>query len=99
LAGRASRGRALGLYNAIAGFGGLIGTIAGALAYSMYGVTVTYIGAAVVVLVGAALLTPIPYHMFTVSSAARRRRFGTTRAVGPRALRFMRRVRGGKRRD
>jgi len=87
LAGRASRGRALGLYNAIAGFGGLIGTIAGALAYSAFGVYVTYLAAAVVVLVGAALLVPIPYHMFAVSSAARRRRLGTTRAVSPRALR------------
>jgi MFS family permease len=87
LAGRASRGRALGLYNAIAGFGGLIGTIAGALAYSMFGVTVTYAAAAAVVLVGAGLLVPIPYHMFVVSSSARHRRFGTTRAVGPRVLR------------
>lgn len=96
LAGRSSRGRALGLYNAIAGFGGLMGTIAGALAYSMYGVTFTYFAAALVVLVGAALLLPIPYHMFVVSSSARRRRFGTTRAVGPRALRLVRRLRKGK---
>jgi len=92
LAGRASRGRALGLYNAIAGFGGLLGTIAGALAYSMFGVTVTYLAAAVVVLIGAALLLPIPFHMFSVSSSPRRRRFGTTRAVGPRALRRIRRA-------
>ncbi|MGC2289473.1 MAG: MFS transporter [Thermoplasmata archaeon] len=93
LAGRSSRGRALGLYNAVAGFGGLLGTIAGALAYSMLGVTVTYIAAAVVVLVGAAMLAPIPYHMFSLSSSARRRRFGTTRAVGPRALRRARHAR------
>ena len=92
LAGRASRGRALGLYNAIAGFGGLLGTIAGALAYSMYGVTITYTAAAIVVLVGAALLTPIPYHMFAVASSAHRRRLGTTRAVGPGVLRRLRRA-------
>jgi len=83
LAGRSSRGRALGLYNAIAGFGGLIGTIAGALAYSMFGVGVTYLAAAVVVLIGAGLLVPIPYHIFSVSSIGRRRRLGTTRAVSP----------------
>jgi MFS family permease len=93
LAGRSSRGRALGLYNAVAGFGGLMGTIAGALAYSMFGVTFTYVAAAVVVLVGAAMLSPIPFHMFAVSSASRRRRFGTTRAVGPRTLRFLRKPR------
>jgi MFS family permease len=87
LAGRANRGRALGLYNAIAGFGGLIGTIAGALAYSRFGVTDTYLAAAVVVLAGAALLVPIPYHMFSLSSTAHRRRFATIRAVGPRAFR------------
>ncbi|MCI4353601.1 MAG: MFS transporter [Thermoplasmata archaeon] len=86
LAGRASRGRALGLYNAIAGFGGLIGTIAGALLYSAFGVYLTYVAAAIVVLIGAALLAPIPYHMFAVSSTAHRRRFGTTRAVSPRVL-------------
>ena len=92
LAGRASRGRALGLYNAVAGFGGLLGTIAGALAYSALGVGPTYLAAAVVVLIGAALLVPIPYHMFVVSSAAHRRRLGTTRAVGPRVLRRLRRA-------
>ena len=86
LAGRASRGRALGLYNAIAGFGGLIGTIAGAILYSAFGVYLTYVAAAVVVLIGAALLAPIPYHVFSISSATRRRRFGTTRAVSPRGL-------------
>ena len=86
LAGRASRGRALGLYNAVAGFGGLIGTIAGALAYSTFGVTFTYVAAAVVVLAGAALLVPIPYHLFILSNSGHRRRLGTTRAVGPRAF-------------
>lgn len=87
LAGRSSRGRALGLYNAIAGFGGLLGTIAGALAYSAFGVEVTYIAAAVIVLLGATLLLPIPYHLFSLSSTPRRRRFGTARAVGPRPVR------------
>jgi MFS family permease len=87
LAGRASRGRALGLYNAIAGFGGLIGTIVGALAYSMFGVTFTYVLAAGVVLAGAMLLIPIPYHVFSVPSAAHRRRLTTVRAVSPRAFR------------
>jgi MFS family permease len=99
LAGRASRGRALGLYNAIAGFGGLIGTIAGALAYSMFGVGVTYIAAAIVVLIGAVLLTPIPYHMFNISSSSHRGGFGTTRAVGPRALRLVRRAKNRMRRE
>ena len=87
LAGRSSRGRALGLYNAVAGFGGLIGTIAGALAYSRFGVDFTYVLAAAVVLIGAALLVPIPYHMFAVSNSSRHRRLGTTRAVSPRAFR------------
>jgi MFS family permease len=90
LAGRASRGRALGLYNAVAGFGGLMGTVAGALAYSAFGVYTTYLAAAVVVLIGAALLAPIPYHMFSVASQSRRRTLGTTRAVGPRFRRSTR---------
>jgi MFS family permease len=93
LAGRASRGRALGLYNAIAGFGGLLGTIAGALLYARYGVTLTYLAAAAVVLLGAALLTPIPYHVFAVSSSAHRRRLGTARAVSPRLVHRLRRAR------
>ncbi len=82
LVGRSSRGRALGLYNAVAGFGGLVGTILGALAYSAFGVYFTYVFAAATVLIGALLLLPIPYHMFAFpAGAARRRRLGAVRGV------------------
>jgi MFS family permease len=88
LVGRSSRGRALGLYNAVAGFGGLVGTIVGAIAYSSAGVFHTYVAAGLTIFVGALLLLPIPYHMFSFpSGAARRRRLATARAVGGRMFR------------
>ncbi len=69
LVGRSGRGRALGLYNAVAGFGGLLGTLLGGFLYVAWGVHATYLLAAVTVAVGAALLLPIPFHMFTVGRA------------------------------
>ena len=81
LVGRSSRGRALGLYNAIAGAGGLFGTLAGGWFYATYGVQFAYGLAAVTVLVGSALLLPIPFHVFSLPHSYRRHR-----ALGVRAL-------------
>jgi MFS family permease len=86
LVGRTSRGRALGLYNAVAGAGGLLGTVLGGWMFVSLGVNVTYGLAALVVLIGAAILLPIPYHMFVLwhPSTWRSRHFHGSRAVGPR---------------
>ena len=86
LVGRSSRGRALGLYNAIAGAGGLFGTLLGGWMYAIHGVHYTYTVASLTVLAGAALLLPIPYHMFQIphSTAHRAHRFRSTRATVPR---------------
>ena len=73
LVGRSSRGRALGLYNAVCGAGGLLGTLLGGWLYAFYGVQLAYSLAAVTVLVGAVFLLPIPYHMFTLPHAFPRR--------------------------
>src|SRR5208282_3034585 len=70
LVGRSARGRALGLYNAVAGAGGLIGTLLGGWMYASYGVHIAYSVAAVTVIAGAALLLPIPYHVFLVPQRA-----------------------------
>ena len=74
LVGRAARGRALGLYNAIAGMGGLLGTLLGGWLFATYGVHLAYSIAALTVLVGAILLVPIPYHMFQLARHTARRR-------------------------
>src|SRR5208282_1942907 len=74
LVGRSARGRALGLYNAIAGAGSLIGTLPGGWLYATYGVHFAYSVAALTVVLGAALLLPIPYHMFQFSHAITHRR-------------------------
>ncbi|MGA8302451.1 MAG: MFS transporter [Thermoplasmata archaeon] len=66
LVGRSSRGRALGLYSAVAGAGGLIGTLLGGWLYATYGVHLAYSIGAFTVIVGGLLLLPIPYHMFQV---------------------------------
>ena len=86
LVGRSSRGRALGLYNAFAGAGGLFGVLLGGFLYVTMGATSTYYVAGGIVLVGAAFLAPIPYHMFTLSHAAlhRRRRSARPRDPPPR---------------
>lgn len=73
IVGRSSRGRALGLYNAVAGFGGLVGTLLGGLLYVSWGVNMTYAVAALTVLVGAIMLLPIPFHMFTLGHPFRHR--------------------------
>jgi MFS family permease len=64
LVGRSARGRALGLYNAFAGAGSLLGTLVGGWLYATQGVVFAYSTAAVTVLAGAVLLLPIPFHMF-----------------------------------
>ena len=74
LVGRSSRGRALGLYNAVAGAGGLLGTLLGGYLYAGYGVHFAYSVAAFTVMVGAVLLAPIPYHVFTLPHPYRHRR-------------------------
>ncbi|MCI4349799.1 MAG: MFS transporter, partial [Thermoplasmata archaeon] len=83
LVGRTSRGRALGLYNAIAGAGGLFGTLLGGWMFVTYGVTFAYSIAALTVLIGSVLLLPIPYHMFLVSHSTKWRHLRGVRAVAP----------------
>ena len=74
LVGRSARGRALGLYNAVAGAGGLVGVLLGGWMYVTFGVTFAYSIAAGTVVVGALLLAPIPYHVFAAPRAASHRR-------------------------
>ncbi|MFI5413420.1 MAG: MFS transporter, partial [Candidatus Lutacidiplasmatales archaeon] len=83
LVGRSARGRALGLYNAIAGAGGLIGTLLGGWMYATYGVHFAYTVAALTVVAGAGMLLPIPYHMFQLphTSAHHRHLVHSARAV------------------
>jgi len=82
IVGRAARGRALGLYNAIAGAGGLLGTLLGGFLFTVYGWHFTYLVAGATVIVGMAILAPIPYHMFSIPHVAPRRRlWRSVRAV------------------
>jgi MFS family permease len=74
LVGRSARGRALGLYNAIGGAGGLLGVLLGGWLYATYGVHFAYLVAAGTVVVGAVLLAPIPYHVFQAPRSASHRR-------------------------
>jgi len=85
LVGRSARGRALGLYNAFAGAGGLLGTLLGGWLYATYGVYFAYSTASLTVLAGAILLLPIPYHMFQLPHRAPRhhRLLRSTRATVP----------------
>ena len=84
LVGRSGRGRALGLYNAVAGFGGLLGTLLGGWLYANLGVGVAYTLAAVTVAVGSVLLLPIPYHTFLLPHMHRRPQIRSVRATtGP----------------
>ncbi|HEV2167226.1 MAG TPA: MFS transporter, partial [Thermoplasmata archaeon] len=81
LVGRTSRGRALGLYNAVGGAGGLLGTLLGGWMFVSFGVHFAYLIAALTIAVGAVLLFPIPYHMFLVPHVPRTRR--VHRSPGP----------------
>jgi len=74
LVGRSARGRALGLYNAIAGAGSLLGTLLGGWLYATYGVHFAYSIAAVTVVAGAVMLFPIPYHVFQLPHGQAHRR-------------------------
>ena len=74
LVGRSARGRALGLYNAVGGAGGLLGVLLGGWLYATYGVHFAYLVAAGTVVVGAVLLAPIPYHVFQAPRSASPRR-------------------------
>ncbi|MCI4355841.1 MAG: MFS transporter [Thermoplasmata archaeon] len=86
LVGRTARGRALGLYNAIAGAGGLFGTLLGGYLFVTYGWHFAYTIGGIAVVLGMAILVPIPYHMFTLpkGSARHRRRWRSVRALLPR---------------
>ncbi|HZY91498.1 MAG TPA: MFS transporter [Thermoplasmata archaeon] len=87
LVGRSSRGRALGLYSAVAGAGGLLGTLLGGWLFATYGVGIAYSLAAVAVVVGSLILVPIPYHVFTVPhSPVHRRHLRSLRATSPRPV-------------
>ena len=57
-----ARGKALGWYNALAGLGGLAGTLWGGLLYQEWGVRTAFLTAAVVILIGTLILVPIRYH-------------------------------------
>ena len=81
LVGRSSRGQALGLYNAFAGAGSLIGTVLGGWLFASYGVGFTYSLAAAVVLVGMMLVAPIPFPIFTVRRRLVRLRTDRSRAT------------------
>ncbi len=84
LVGRSSRGRALGLYNAFAGAGGLLGTLMGGWMFTAWGVGPAFAIAALTVMLGAGLLAPIPYHMFALPHVLpRHRRLGSARATVP----------------
>jgi MFS family permease len=74
LVGRSARGRALGLYNAIGGAGGLVGVLLGGWMYATFGVHFAYSVAALTVVLGALLLAPIPYHVFQSPRVAAHRR-------------------------
>jgi MFS family permease len=83
LVGRTSRGRALGLYNAVAGAGGLFGTLLGGYMFVTYGWHTAYLVGAIAVVVGMAILAPIPYHMFTLPRpTVRHRPWRSARALG-----------------
>ena len=73
LVGRSARGRALGLYNAVAGAGSLLGTLLGGWLYATYGVHFAYSVAALTVVLGAGVLLPIPFHMFQLPHHAAHR--------------------------
>jgi MFS family permease len=86
LVGRSARGRALGLYSAVAGAGGLVGTLLGGWLYATYGVHLAYSLAAVIVVAGALLLLPIPFHVFRAHHLGTGRRHliaRSTRAAVP----------------
>jgi MFS family permease len=85
LVGRSARGRALGLYNAFAGAGGLVGVLLGGYLYATYGVHLAYSIAALTVMAGGAMLLPIPYHLFQIPHPRSRRmhRVGGVRATLP----------------
>lgn len=85
LVGRSARGRALGLYNAVAGAGGLVGTLLGGYLFVSMGVHFTYLIAALTVALGACLLLPIPYHVFNLPRGFPRQRpfRQARRAVAP----------------
>ncbi len=86
LVGRSARGRALGLYSAVAGAGSLVGTLLGGWLYAGYGVHLTYTIAAVAVVIGALMLLPIPFHVFQLPHTSPHRHpvlARSTRATGP----------------
>ncbi|MCI4331354.1 MAG: MFS transporter [Thermoplasmata archaeon] len=84
LVGRSARGRALGLYNAVSGAGGLLGTLLGGWAFATYGVHTAFFWASIAVVAGALMLVPIPYHMFQLPHSTRRRHgWRSLRATSP----------------
>ncbi|MGI0055369.1 MAG: MFS transporter [Thermoplasmata archaeon] len=82
LVGRFARGRALGLYNAVAGLGGLVGTVLGGFLFATYGFALTYSLAAIIISVGTLMLLPIPFPSFVIRQrlVRRRRRWRSNRA-------------------
>ncbi len=85
LVARSARGRALGLYSAVAGAGSLLGTLLGGWLYASYGVHLADTVGALTVAFGAVILLPIPYHVFQLPGAIRRHHhvLRASRALGP----------------
>lgn len=61
LSGNANRGKALGLYTALSGLGGLVGTVLGGWLYTVTNAFWAYAIASTVVMVGAVIILPIHY--------------------------------------
>jgi MFS family permease len=57
-----ARGKAVGLYYALSGFGGLLGTLVGGWVYAVKDVTWAYGLAAIVLIGGCLIIFPIHYH-------------------------------------
>ena len=67
LKGAGNKGKALGIYNAVVGFGGLVGTIFGGWLYSVTNSLTAYLMATAIVVVGALIILPIPLHQVPYS--------------------------------
>ncbi len=67
LKGAGNKGKALGIYNAVVGFGGLIGTIFGGWLYNVTDSATAYLVAMAIIIVGGLIILPIPLHQVPYS--------------------------------
>ncbi|MDG6913601.1 MAG: MFS transporter [Nitrososphaerota archaeon] len=63
LKGPSNKGKALGIYNAVVGFGGLVGTIFGGWLYNTSDSYTAYLVATAIIIVGGLIIIPIPLRM------------------------------------